>query len=303
MKLSQITEYSGRLLKGNRAKSTLICLMPLGVSLFFRLAEATLFCVMLYFDVLTPVGLFTAESPVHLLSAIVSTVLRWLATAPLYYAAAYWHIELCSDEKKHRRKIPTSRIILNRKIYGRSLGGLLLSKAVGLIFIIPTVFFGKTALMLISESSANPTDSLQLFLAVHASVLTLLSVGLWIWSKLALVTVPYLLVKLPDRSAARVVYDSFAFMSKRRGTLIKIAARYLLPMIFPLTIPFMLAGAFTSTSLFVSISLKEDEYFERNQIYCRNGQARNSSKLSAWTKRCFAPSADEAKAAGYGDNP
>lgn len=303
MKLRQVTAYSDKLLKGKRAKATLVCLMPVGVSLFFRLAEATLFSVMLYFGMLSPAGLFTAESPLHQLSAIVCTALRWLATAPLYYAAAYWFTQLCCEDKKYRRT-PLSRIIINPRIYGRSLMALLLSKAAGLLFIIPAAFFGKTAVTLINENISNPSDSLQLFLSVHACVLTVLSFGLWIWSQLALLTVPFLLIKFPERSTLRIVKDSFSFMSGRRAFLLKIGARYLLPMlILPLTFPFMLAGLFSSSALFISICLKEDEYLERNKIYGCFGQARNTSKLSAWAKRCFTPSADKAQTAGYGDNP
>lgn len=301
MKLRQLAEYSGNLLKNNRMKALLVCLMFLGTELFFRLAEAALLSVILYVGETTPIGLFTGESPVRQAVTLVCMVLRYLTTAPLSYACAYWFTELCSDRKK-RRSISVSGVLLSGKIYGRSLAALLLTKLAGMIFLLPAMFFGSTVFSLVSDGIEN-SDDFRLFMSVHAAVMTLVSVGLWIWAKLAMTAVPYLLVHFPKQSVFSIVRNSFSFMKHRRATLLKIFLRYAAPMLLIVTIPFLLPKLFVSTALFISISIKEDEYLERNKTDCNLGQAAHAPELPARTKRRFTPPADKAQTAGYGDNP
>lgn len=300
MKLRELTAYSDKLLKGKRMRALLVCLMLSGTELFFRLAEAAAYSVILYFSGMKPVGLFTGESRVQQSIALACTVLRCLTTAPLIYAAAYWFTELCTESHK-RRKTPLTRIILNRKLYGRSLAALVFSKAAGFVFLIPAALFGKTAYALISAGIAD-SEELHLFMSVHAAVLTILSLGLWLWAKLAMLAMPFLMIRFPGRSVFRAFRDSFSFMKDRRSTLLKIFMRYITPMALIVTIPFLLPKLFTAVSLFIGISFREDEYLEGNKIQSEVGKTCNTAKLPAWRKRRFTAAADKAQAAGYGDN-
>ncbi len=300
MKLKQITAFADRLLKGRRSAALLVCLMPLGTVLFFRLGEAAMYSIILYFSGMAPAGLFSGDSPVQQLAAVIFTLLRYLAAAPMIYSAAYWYLKICGDENRKRR-IHLSPVILNARNYRRSLAALLLSKAVGFVFLIPSAFFGAMAVRFISDSMNN-TRGLQLLMAVHASVTAVIALGLWIWAKTALLALPFLLVRFPERNVCRLVYDSFRFMRGRRTTAFKIFARYLLPMLLIVTIPFLLPELFAAFSLFISISLREDEYLEENHFYSRHRQAGGASKLSAWAKRRFTAASDQAEAAGIRDN-
>lgn len=300
MKLGKLTAYSDKLLKGKRMTALLVCLMPAAASLFFRLAEAAIYSVMLYFSGMEPAVLFTGEILPQQAAALICTVLRCLTTAPLIYASVLWFSELCC-EAPERRRTPLMRVILSRKIYGRSLSALIITKAAAFAFLVPAGLFGKTAYELISAGIYG-SGEFHLLMTVHAAVMTLLSLGLWIWAKLALFAVPFLLIRFPERSVLRIVRDSFRFMKGRRGTLLKLFALYVPPMLTAAAIPFLLPGLSAAVSLFISISLREDEYLEGNKIHGDVGKARNAPKLSARTKRRFTPSADKAQAAGYGNN-
>lgn len=300
MKLMQLTSYSDKLLKGRRMKALLVCLMFLGTELFFRLAEATLYSLMLYFGELKPAGLFTGESPIQQAAALICTFLRYAAAAPLGFAAAYWFSELCSENRKKRR-ISLSHVLLNPRIYGRSLHMLLLSKALSAAFLAPAAFFGSTAYSFI-KNGMDSSDSMHLLLAVHAAVMTVVSLILWIWSRLTMLAVPYLMIRFPEKSVFRLICGSFRFMKGRRATLLKIFLLYIPPMLFLVPIPYLLPKLFSAVSLFMSISLKEDEYLEGNTIHGDNRQTSYAPKLPAWTKRRFTPASDKAQAAGYGDN-
>lgn len=300
MKLKQITAFSDRLIKGRRSAALLVCLMPLGTELFFRLGEAALYSTMLYFSGMAPARLFSGDSLIQQLAAAVCTLMRYLAAAPMIYGAAYWYLKICSDESRKRR-IHLSRIILNSRNYRRSLSALLLSKSTGFLFLIPSAFFGASAVRLISDS-LNNTRGLQLLMAVHASVTAFIALGIWIWAKTALLTLPFLLVRFPERSVFRLLLDSFCFMKGRRSTALKIFVCYIPPMLLIVTIPFLLPKLFAAFSLFISISLREDEYLEENRFYSRYRKANRASKLSAWAKRRFTAASDKAEAAGIGDN-
>lgn len=285
MRLKQISEYSDKLLKGKHTKSLLVCLMYLGTWLFFKLAEATVFSIILYIGASSPVGLFTGENPIQVAVTLLCTLLRYITTAPLAVAAAYWFIELCSESKKIRR-ISLSRILLDPNIWGKSLAATLLSKLIGAVFLIPALFFGRAAFSFFIGSS--------LFMAVHAAVMTLLSAALWIWAKTAMITVPYLMVKDPESGVIKLLRQSFKLMKGRRIIIIRIIIRYAVTLRLP--------KLFTTSALFISISLKEDEYLERNKLQSDVGQAPRSSKLP-WSKRRITPASDKAQTAGYGDNP
>jgi len=300
MKMKQLMSYSNKLIKCNRMKAFLVCLMYLASELFFFLAEAALYSIMLYLGKVTPAGLFTGENMLQQTVTLICTLLRYLTTAPLSFAAAYWFMQLCSESEK-KKKTSLSKILLSAKIYGRSLMALVITKAIGFLFIIPTAFFGRTAYTLIKTGIEKSAD-INLLLAVHASVMTVISACFWIWSKLALSAIPCLMEHYSKKSVLSIARLSFIFMKGRRSTLLKLMFRCITPMLLIIPIPYFLPKLYASRSLFISISIREDEYIERNKAISQFGQASDSPKLSAWKKRRFTPSADKTQAAGYGHN-
>ena len=181
MKLGNITDYSAKLLKGSRMNTMLIVLAVLFAELFFRVAESALYSLMLYFGTIKPAELFTDKTLLQYLISAVFTTLRYITAAPLIFTAACRFTGICTGNAKLKRT-PLSSILLSRRLYLRSLASLLCSKLAGVIFMLPSAFFGCTAFSLIADAASDNSPT-SLFMAVHASVMTLLSVGLWIWAK------------------------------------------------------------------------------------------------------------------------
>ncbi len=298
MKLKQINAYSGNLLKGKRTKAVFICLMYPAVELFFRLAEAAVCCILLYAGVVSPAGLFTGECLFQQIAVAVLTVLRILTVPTLIYACAYWFVQVCS-EKKHIR--PLSRIILSGQIYRKSLAALLISKAVSFISLLPAVFFGASAYSII-RSGIGSAGELRLFMAVHAASLTLVSLFIWLRIKLALLTVPFLMVQFPEKNIFRLIFSAFRFVRGRCMMLFRIILHFGLPMLPVITIPLLLPHLVASLSLCIGIYIKEDEYFERNKADCQSGQTAYTAKLPYGKKRRFKTSADPSETHELGNN-
>lgn len=292
MKIRKIIGYSDKLMSGNRLKCMLLCAALAGTELFFRLAEASFYSILLYFGKAVPAGLFSLGDPLRTIFTLTCTSLRILCTAPLIYAAACRFVGICG-ENRQLKNAPLSRLILSKRNYRRSLAALLISKAVGVIFMIPTVFFGSFAYKLISESIGSES-SVKLFTAVHAAVMTILSFGIWVWAKLSLMSVPFLMAEKPKESVLRLSVHSFAFMKGRRTTFVKLLLYWVPQMLFIATIPYALMGLCSAAALSVNIFMKEDEYRESNKACCNDRYAHDASKFSAWTKKRFAASSDKA---------
>lgn len=285
MDIHKLIKYSGSLLKGKFTKAFLIAVMPVVSELVFRLAEAAAYSLLLYFTDISPLGLFTGDSLIQQISTLIFTVLRWLTTAPLIYTAAYWFSGLSGELNNSN----LSELITDKKIYFRSLSLLLWTKFVGLFYIIPVFLFGASVYAL----TASETAETGILITVHASVMTVITAIVWLKTKIALLAVPFLAVHFPDRSAVSVVRYSLRLMKGRINTLIKLIIIYILPMITIAAIPFLLPRFFSSLSLLVDISVKEDEYRERNNIKSRNRNAADSAKLSHWKKRRFTATSDK----------
>lgn len=294
MKIRKLTRYSDDLLKGRLMKAFLVSLMPVSAELIFRLAEAAAYSLLLYFSNISPLGLFTGESALQQLAAALCTVWRWLTSAPLIYASAYWFSGLSGDCRKRN----LSELILDRKIYCRSLAALLWTKLAAFIMLVPVFLFGAAAYWLASEGGG----SISVLMAVHASVMTIISAFLWLRAKLTMLAVPFILVYFPEKSAFEAVRSSFRLMRGRRGTLLKLLAVYLPPMLTIIAVPFLLPKLFSAAAVLIDISVKEDEYLERNKADSRVGQAAHSPELPAGKKRRFTAASDKAQAAGYGHN-
>lgn len=272
MNIRDLISFSGKILKGRRAVTMTVCLMPLAAELFFRFAEAAVYSLLLYFGQMQPAALFSGESRIQLAVTLIVTIMRITVTAPLTLLAAYRLIELCSG-KKHMT--PVSRILMSRKYFRKSLGLAILSKAAALIALAPAVFFGITACSLFSTAQ----NARELFLTCHAFMLTAVSVLLWLSLKLSLAAAPFLMAYFPEYGPFRIILLSVKFMRGRKTSFAGLAAIYLLPMITIIGLPFAYTRLMTAGALCISIYIKEDEY-ERNKIYSQLPAAHNPTEIS-----------------------
>lgn len=292
MKIRELIRFTKKLLKGRRARTMMICILPLAAELFFRFAEAAAYSLLLYFGELDPIALFGGDNPLQLSVTVVSTVLRWIITAPLMYAAAFRLAEIC-EEAPLKRMTPFSRVLLNKRSLRRSLSAALWTRIAGLLALAPAVFFGITAYSLFGGS----LDPRETFLAVNALVLTAASLYLWLSLKLALTAVPYLLVKLPKKTAFRTVLYSIGFMRGRKNVPLRIFAVYLPQLATVAGLPYGLTKMMAAYSLSIDIFIKEDEYLEANKADGGYREPHDAAKLPRRKKRRFKAAADEAQTA------
>lgn len=290
MKIRQLTGFTSQLLKGRQTMAFLVCAMPLGASLLFRFAETTVYSLFLYYTGMKPVGLFLGYSIFQQMLSLVFTIVRLTAVSPLVYFTALWLAELCDDYSG--KKTAVTRTLLSPKIFSRSFCGALLSRLIALTALIPAVIFGYFAYKLISDA-LNGYRDFNLIMTVHAVTLTIFSLYMWLSTKLTLTAVPFLLVRLPRHSVARVIRYCFVFMKNRKGALIKIFLSYIPLMLLVVTLPIAVTRLFTAVSLYFTISLREDEYLEKNRIYSNIGKADDSAVLPSGTKRRFKKAADQ----------
>ena len=253
MRFGELISYSKKLLRGRRGRTAFICFLPIGTELFFRTAEACIYSLLLYFGKLEPIQLFSGKGWIHPAAALAFTLIRWLTTAPLIYAAAYRLRELCA-EKRDLRSV--SDILSDRSIFRRSLSALLWSKTIGLAALIPAVFFGVAGFSLIPVSDTPQ----KLFITAQAFVLAAFSIIFWISAKLSLAAVPFLLNECPELTPFRAVISSFKFMRGRKRLLLKLLAVYVPPMFTILAVPYLLPELMTAFSLSISIYIKEEKY-------------------------------------------
>ena len=181
MKIRELIRFSKGLLEGRRARTIMICLLPLGAEMFFRCAEATVYCILLYFGEYDPIVLFSGRNALQLTTAAMCSLLRWVTAAPLMYCAAYrlYGMTAGSPKKKHEA---LSRVLFRKCTFKRSISAVLWTKVIGLLALAPAVFCGMTAFDLLhGKLGAQET-----FLAVNAVVLGVISVFLWLSLKLSL---------------------------------------------------------------------------------------------------------------------
>ena len=289
MKIRELIRYTKMLLKGRRARTMMICCLPLGAELFFRCAEAAVYCLMLYFGGMRPIWLFGGNAPVQLAITSASTIMRWLTAAPLTYAAAY---RLCglTGGRTDKRCGQFSRILLRKCTFKRSISAVLWTKAAGLLALVPSVFFGVTAYGLLNGTLYDT----EAFIAANAVLLAILSFFMWIWLKLSFTAVPYLLVRYPKMTAFRAMIYSADFMRGRKNVLLRLLVIYLPQMVTIVGLPYALTKLMTAFSLSIDIFIKEDEYLEANRADSGIGAADNAGKVPHGEKRRVKAAADEA---------
>lgn len=271
MNIRELISFSGRLLKGRRAATMTVCLLPLAAELFFRFAEAAVYSLLLYFGQMQPAALFSGGSRIQLAVTVIAAVMRICIAAPLTFAAAYRLMEICGGSK---HVTPVSRILMSRKFFRKSLGLAILSKAAALIALAPAVFFGITAWSLFSTARTAG----ELFLTCHAFMLTAVSLLLWLSLKISLAAAPFLMVHFPEYSPLRIILLSVSFMRGKRSVLAGLAGVYLLPMLTIIGLPFAYTRLMTAAALSISIYIKEDEY-ERNKTYSEQPDACHPAKI------------------------
>ncbi|WP_028521671.1 hypothetical protein [Ruminococcus flavefaciens] len=288
MKIRELIRYSGRLLEGRRARTMMICLLPLGAELFFRFAEAAVFSLLLYFGGSMPIELFSGSSAVQLSVTGVCTLLRWLTAAPLMYGAAQ-RLYLITAELPHRRTAPFSRTVLNKRTLRRSISAALWTRAIGLLGLVPLIFFGAWGYELL-RGRLRGTG---LFLAANAVFLGVVSAVLWLSLKLSFAAVPFLLARYPQLTAFRVVMRSVGFMRGRKRVLLGLLAVYLPQMLTIAGLPYALMRLMTAFSLSIDIFIREDEYLETDRADGGQRKARDAGKISRKKRRVKA-AADKA---------
>ena len=289
MKVRELIRYSKGLLAGRRARTMMICILPLGAELFFRSSEAAVYSLMLYFGDYAPIKLFGGDEPLQLAVAAVTALLRWVTTAPLMYAAAMRLYSITAEKNELRHK-PFSRILLRKCTLKRSISAKLWTKTIGLFTLVPAVFFGTSAYALLS----GKLYAREAFLAINAVFLTLVSLLIWASLKLSFAAVPFLLVRYPKRTAFRTVIYSVGFMRGRKSVLLRLIAVYLPQMMTIAGLPYGLTKLMNAFSLSIDIFIKEDEYLEANRADSRHRKTNNAGKLPRRKKRCFKASADKA---------
>ncbi len=277
MRIRELISFSGKMLKGKRAVTMTVCLLPLAAELFFRFAEAAVYSLLLYFGQMQPVALFSGGSRIQLAVALITAVLRITFTAPLTFAMAFRLMELCGSRKS---VTPLSRILMSRKYFRKSLGLSILSKSAALIALAPAVFFGITASSMLSTART----ARELFLTCHAFMLTVVSVIMWLSLKISLAAAPFLMVHFPEYSPFRIILLSIRFMKGRKSAFVGLAAVYLLPIVSIIGLPFACTRLTSAAALCISIYIKEDEY-ERNKTDSKLRKADHAAKIPHGKKR------------------
>ncbi len=289
MKVRELIRYTDRLLKGRRARTMLICVLPVGAELFFRCAEAAVCSLLLYFGAREPISLFGSGDPARLAVTVMSTVLRWLTAAPLMYAAVYRLYGLTAERFDKRRE-SFSRILLRKCTFRRSISAALWTRTAGLLVLVPAVFFGLSAFLLIHDRMFAD----EFFVVVNAVFLTAVSLMMWLSLKLSFAAVPYLLVRFPKLTAFRAMLYSVRLMGGRKRVFLRLIAIYLPQMLTLVLLPDAITGLMTAFSLSIDIFIKEDEYLETNRADGRDRKARNSGKIPHRRKRRIKAAADKA---------
>lgn len=289
MKVRELIRFSRQLLKCRFARTMMICLLPLGTEMFFRCAEAAVYCILLYFGEYDPITLFSGRNSLQLTAAAVCSLLRWVTAAPLMYCAAYRLYGMTAETTKKRHE-PISRVLMRKRTFKRSISAALWTKVIGLLALAPAVFFGVSAFNIMH----GRLDARETFMAVNAVFLGAVSILLWLSLKLSFAAVPFLLVRFPKMTAFRTVLYSVRFMSGRKSVLLRLLAVYMPQMLTIVGIPIAFTRLMTAFSLSIDIFIKEDEYLETDRTDSGHGNSRDAGKVSPRKKRSFKTAADKA---------
>ncbi|MBQ6213333.1 MAG: hypothetical protein IJJ57_10640, partial [Ruminococcus sp.] len=179
MKLRELIRYSRSIVRQGRLHILIICLMPLFTELFFRLAEASVCSLLLYFSDMSPAELFTGENEPQFVFSLTCMVLRVLTVPPLTCAAAFRLTELCCGDDG---VTPLWEVLTDMRFLRRSVVSGLLCRIIGTLFFLPVLFSGEALAALLKKGGGEN----ELFAAVQAAALTAVSLLLWVMVRLTL---------------------------------------------------------------------------------------------------------------------
>ena len=291
MRSRELIGYSRRLLKGRRTGTTAVCLLPAAAEICFRSAEAAVYCLLIYFGEVRPAELFSGRNIVQISVCAACAVLRFTAVSPLRYAAAYRLSELTREDVG--RYTPLSRILMNRRDICRSYAASFWIRTVSFAAMIPAVLSGMLAYDMLMKGGGTE----RFFMTLNSIALTAAFLLLWIYVRLTLAAVPFIMARIPGIGAAGAVIYSFRLMHGRKNMLPVLAAVYAVPALTAVLLPAAVTEMMTAFSLSLSIYQKEDEYAGRNEYHRRYGSSRHAAKLSYRKKRRFTAAADETETA------
>lgn len=271
MKVTELIRYSRNLLRHRRMKVLLICMLPVGSELFFRLAEAALCCIVLYFGSASPSELFTRSSPELAVCAAACGVLRWIFCPPLVCGAVMRLVQIFSGEEE----IPLSDILTDTHFVIRSITAHIWRRVFEFAAAVPAVLSGAA----FCRIAYNGGGEEALFGLLVTGAFTVLMAVMWIGARIALTAVPFLTVMNVRRTAFGTALYSLRFMAGRKQCMVKLAAVYLLPLFT--AFPFALPELVTAHTLCLSIFLKEDEYGGRQKLLRIAGTGGNNERDTA----------------------
>ncbi|MBQ8961960.1 MAG: hypothetical protein IJ071_12235 [Ruminococcus sp.] len=286
MKTVELLRYSGGVVRRTGLRPWLACLLPIAGGAFFRLAEAALYSLMLYFGILSPRELFTGGSLMQTAVWGAFTVLRWLACGPLVYAAGVRVWQLSRREET----APLGEVLLRRP--GRSLLAYALCRGASFLGSLPAaaLWFG---FFLCLRHGAGERE---LFLALHCGALGTLAVIWWAALRLKLAAVPLIMAAEPEKGALSCVAGTLRLLKGRGGVLLRTGAVFLLPAVTAIGLPWAAVRFAAAMGVSTDIFRKEDEYAERAEIYRRAGPPGDAERVPARRKGRITAAAGQAQA-------
>ncbi len=264
MKAFELISYSRGNISGKRSRLLLVCLLPVGAELLFRLAEAAFYSLLLYFGAMQPNELFTGENAEQLVLAAVFTAARWVVTAPLICASA---VKVMDTVKGQESGEHISEMLLDTGFIRRSIAASLAGKFICLAAIVPSAAAALYSAVLLSGGGG----SRELFGAVNMAVVSVMLLGVWAAARITTAAVPFLLAEYPEKGGISLAVAAFRFMRGRRTLLLKLCVVYLPLMATLLGIPFFLPEFASAFATGISIYIKEDEY----AVECGRGGKKN----------------------------
>lgn len=253
MSVWELISYTRQRIRGKRAELLFVCMPPIAAVLLFRLAEAAFYSILLYFGALSPAELFTAGHFGQFIIAALMTLLRWGIAAPLICAAA---VKLRSIVGERAESINTSDFLLSGAFVGRSISAYLSVKILCFAAFLPSALLIMYSYTLLT----NGGDSEELFAAWNAAALAFVFAALWLYVRISMTVVPFLLAEYPERKAMACVMMALGFMRGRKRLPVKLALTYILPIATVVGIPVFLPEFAAAFATGISIYIKEDEY-------------------------------------------
>ena len=223
------------------------------MELFFRIAEASVYSLLLYFSDMSPAELFKGREPSLLTVSVICMIFRTLTVPPLTCAAAFRLTELCCGNEG---VTPLWEKLTDTCFLFRSVLAGIFCRLISMLFFIPVLLSCSLLLSLISKGGGEN----ELFAIFQTAVLTVLTLILWADIKLTLSSVPFLLAVRPYKSTLNTVFHSFRFMRGRKVHFMLLLGIYAAPILSVIGLPFVLPDLMTAFVISISVFDQEDQY-------------------------------------------